>query len=586
MQKLFIYWFLLLISSSAFSIDVTKYDKIYNYFKDSSFNSLNSFGESYYKRGSLDSALVCFSIISGSYTADSKKLDDQIYAHAYNRCGAIYIQFNSYTKALNMFLKALEVCEYSDNENYTPKIYNNIASIYYLFHDYRTAESYCEKAYAIGLKYDDKEIQKTLLNNMIGINCYQQEYSKAKKHLSLLKLLQPEKQSTLNYYLCISNGALDLEQHKHKEALYWFKKSVLFTNCSSNPDRLKYVAFSNISKVYQYGLQYDSALVYLKRGEAIAIENKYDDLRFECYNDFSEIYRKSGNEKLSLFYKRKNLELADSIFSTKEFGQIKDLQFLHEMDKIEKQVYRLTDSQILKDNQIHFQQKILQTIICAFAIIVALLIIMYLQNRKLREANVELFNKNLEIIKSEENEKKKRKQTAGNNVNISLLDKRMSEDSEGIDNQMIEAVNSKMKYLNSVINEDEKKRMREAIEEVMDNTLEFCSVDFNLDKLAALINSKSKYVSQVINESYGKNFNVFVNEYRIKEARRRLMDTRTYGNFTIAYIATDVGFKSNANFNLVFKKVTGITPSVYQMMAKKRVQKIEESDQITPHERL
>lgn len=66
---------------------------------------------------------------------------------------------------------------------------------------------------------------------------------------------------------------------------------------------------------------------------------------------------------------------------------------------------------------------------------------------------------------------------------------------------------------------------------------------------------------------------MFVNEYRIKEARRRLMDIHTYGNFTIASIAIDVGFKSNANFNLVFKKVTGITPSVYQMMAKKRLQK-------------
>lgn len=574
MQKSILTGLYLLVSLSLFPMDLTKYDRIYNSLKNQSLQHLNTTGETYYKRNSLDSALVCFSIISASYNPETKVLDGQMYAHAYNRCGAIYIRLNSYTKALNMLLKGLEVCEQTGNEKYMSKIYNNIANVYYLFHDYRMAESYCEKAYEIGLKFNDLEIQKTVLHNMIGINCYLEEYSKAKKHLGLLKTLKSDDQPSFNYYYCICNGALKLEEHKYAEAIEWFKKSVSYAGYCPNPDRMKYVSYSNIARTFNYSHQYDSALVYLDKGKSLVLSQPDIDLRFECYENYSNLYRKKGDEKLSLYYKRKHLEIADSIFNAQEFGQIKDLQFLHEMDKIEKQIYRLNDAQVLKDNQIKSQQLVLRIIVCAFIIIAVLLVIMFFQNRKLREANVELFNKNLEIIKSEEIEKKNRKSAVEKLNSVEIISNDFVEPE--MESELEASDAAKVKYQNSVINEDEKKRIRESILDVMDNTDEFCSVDFNLEKMALLTNSKSKYVSQVINESWNKNFNVFVNEYRIKEARRRLMDISIYGNFTIASIATSVGFKSNANFNLVFKKVTGITPSVYQMMARKRVQKQNE----------
>lgn len=477
MRKLIICTFLFVISLSVYSIDITKYDRIYNHFKNYPSRSLSSLGESYYKSGLLDSALVCFSIISASYIPDAPKENSQLYAHAYNRCGVIYLQYNSYIKALNMFFKGLEICENTGDERYIPKILNNVASIYYLFRDYRTAESYCEKAYEMGLKYNDKEIQKTLLNNMIGINCYLREYSKAKAHLEQLELLKPEKNSPFNYYLCISNGALKLEEYKHEDALSWFKKAIAYVSYCPNPERLRYVAFSNISKAFQYSHRYDSALVYLKKGESIAFAYKYEDLRYECYNDFSELYQKMGNEQLSLFYKRKSLAIADSIFNIQEFGQIKDMQFLHEMDKIEEQIYRLNDAQMLKDNQIKSQQRILQIIICALIIIIILSIIMYLQNRRLREANVELFNKNLEIIKSEEKEKMSRKGLADTAPPPVLPDPAEQAEESLVNNENSDSqdfLNSKIKYQNSVINESEKRRIREAIQDVMDNTLEYC----------------------------------------------------------------------------------------------------------------
>lgn len=329
----------------------------------------------------------------------------------------------------------------------------------------------------------------------------------------------------------------------------------------------------------------DSALYYLNIGKNIAISHQYYNLLVECYKDFSELYTKKGDERLALEYKKKYLDIADSIFSLQTFGEIKDMQFLHEMDKIEQQVYRLTDTQLLKDNQIRMQQRILQIIIGVAVIIAIMLVIMYFQNKKLREANLELFNKNLEIIQSEENQKKSRMHISEPAAitppaeNVTAIPCQETPDTEKIPvteeaDGVKETQDKAAKYQSSTISEEEKQRIRESIENIMDNSLEFCSVDFNLEKLSSLVNSKSKYVSQVINETYQKNFNVFINEYRIKEARKRLTDIQKYGNYTIASIATSVGFKSNANFNLIFKKLTGMTPSVYQEMAKKHQERL------------
>ena len=46
------------------------------------------------------------------------------------------------------------------------------------------------------------------------------------------------------------------------------------------------------------------------------------------------------------------------------------------------------------------------------------------------------------------------------------------------------------------------------------------------------------------------------------------MDTNRYGNYTIKAIAESVGYKSPTNFISAFKNITGITPSVYQKIAK------------------
>jgi AraC-like DNA-binding protein len=83
-----------------------------------------------------------------------------------------------------------------------------------------------------------------------------------------------------------------------------------------------------------------------------------------------------------------------------------------------------------------------------------------------------------------------------------------------------------------------------------------------LDFLADKLSVSEKVISSLLNQHIGKNFNDFVNEYRVQEARKKLAEP-SLRRFTIAAIAFDSGFNSLPTFQRCFKQFTGITPSQY-----------------------
>ncbi len=70
-------------------------------------------------------------------------------------------------------------------------------------------------------------------------------------------------------------------------------------------------------------------------------------------------------------------------------------------------------------------------------------------------------------------------------------------------------------------------------------------------------------ITQIINQKIGKNFYQFVNEYRVQETKKRIVDP-AYNNLTILAIGFDSGFNSKSTFNAIFKSVTDMTPSEFK----------------------
>lgn len=86
--------------------------------------------------------------------------------------------------------------------------------------------------------------------------------------------------------------------------------------------------------------------------------------------------------------------------------------------------------------------------------------------------------------------------------------------------------------------------------------------ELTLTDVARALGITTKAVSETINQGFGKNFNDFVNEYRVAAVRERLA-AGEHRRHTILGIALDCGFNSKSTFNRVFKRLSGQTPVQY-----------------------
>lgn len=82
----------------------------------------------------------------------------------------------------------------------------------------------------------------------------------------------------------------------------------------------------------------------------------------------------------------------------------------------------------------------------------------------------------------------------------------------------------------------------------------------SLSILSKHCNLNEHYISRVFKEETGENYLAYLNKVRINEAKKLLGDT----NLKIYEIAEATGFSSHVNFNYVFNRIEGISPSAYR----------------------
>ncbi len=87
--------------------------------------------------------------------------------------------------------------------------------------------------------------------------------------------------------------------------------------------------------------------------------------------------------------------------------------------------------------------------------------------------------------------------------------------------------------------------------------------ELTLQQVANKLQVPTYQVSQALNDGMGKTFYDVVNNYRVEDAKRLLLDEKSR-NYTILSIGYEAGFNSKTTFNTVFKKFTGFTPTEFR----------------------
>lgn len=306
-----------------------------------------------------------------------------------------------------------------------------------------------------------------------------------------------------------------------------------------SPQQYAVAPLSEIVEYYDRENDLDSLYYWLTRYEKVA-DAGLPHIMADCQRSFMQYYIKTGEREKALDYSRRYLLAMDSLVNYNGFLRVSSRQ--------ERERETAAAAQIRNLEFTVSKQKFMLFAIVAVLVCLALA---WLVAKKMRRNMRQLFARNRELAILEE------EMTRGNSVSAGSA----TVDAEPARAAGAPAGDSAAGQWDEL--------MRQVRRQVSDPR-NFCDPDFSINALAALCNSNSRYISQAINETTGDNFRALVNGYRIREARRRLTSDSGFADLTIQSVGESVGFRSASNFINAFKKVTGMTPSLYQRMAKEK----------------
>lgn len=118
------------------------------------------------------------------------------------------------------------------------------------------------------------------------------------------------------------------------------------------------------------------------------------------------------------------------------------------------------------------------------------------------------------------------------------------------------------KYNSSLLSNVQKQQLANALDMLMMEK-EYLNEKLTIDEIAEKLKTNNRYLSQVINEVHNKNFYSYINTFRVKEAQKLLL-CQKHRKYSITGISKMAGFSSKSSFNEAFKRIVGVTPTIFK----------------------
>ncbi len=130
----------------------------------------------------------------------------------------------------------------------------------------------------------------------------------------------------------------------------------------------------------------------------------------------------------------------------------------------------------------------------------------------------------------------------------------------------IKAEAMRMRYTVSRIEKIDVDHILDMLKDLMENQRIFSDEDISLARLADELDITPYQISQILNERLNKNFNAFINEYRVREAEDYLLNDTRRSILSISYA---VGFNNVTSFYKAFDRIHHMTPAQFRSQNRK-----------------
>lgn len=508
-------------------------------------------------------SMLLFMIASQVSAVSKKPTDSQKLLATANR----YMSYEQYTEALPLYIKVLEKAESEDDKQLQAICLGNIGNIYGFMENTERAIYYYKKGFDISTKEKSTVQQLKFAINLVACYCMQGDLQNAQKYYKTQMSLPYKSNPMMRYYAYCNASSIAMLKGNVSVALYHQQQALQLVLDSGMDPAFEGAIHHDLGKIYYAAQQYSKAIEEYKKSCSIFGKIKRKKQEATVFRDLYVVCNRQKNNELAVYYKNRYLTLIDSLFDQQRMNAASAKLFDYEKQQNDMVINRLTN---------HNSYLMVST--CIFLLLAVLIAYLYFKlrqrNRHLLEAQRILVEKNEELLRNDAENQELRRQY------IEIID-RQKDLSYGIVKDNTDSLETtsgsssqedekKCADRNLPLSQEQTNRLLERINQVLADVNVISKVDFSLSMLAQMVDSNTKYVSTVINETYHKNFKSYLNDFRIREACRRLCDTDNYGNFTIQTIYQNLGYKTATGFIQAFRKINGMTPSQYQKLKREQ----------------
>lgn len=540
---------------------------IYLYFLFVSFNLVHAQVPTEADRKFDSIYFVTATEIAGTDVQRAFAIADSLYIHKTNDLqgvktlmlqAALYSQVGDPVEAILLALQAKELAVKSKDVNWQARILGFLSTQFRNMSLYEKSKSYLAEGVELSKQIKDEKRRDSFLGLVYQEWAYasiaDNELDEALRHVDLAEKyfsgitdsFQKDYLKGTNYYLYARTYLFKKDYQKSIE--YYNAALSLLSNNIGDIKLLTGFIYGELGAAYLAIKDYAKAKDYLDKSESIAMASDAVNLKIETYTSLSEYYKTIEDYKNYSAYQEKLISTTYAFNNLQKTAIDRMIQYLD------------SDVEKMSKNELMLLYSLGGLVIIGGGTL-------FYNNQKKKKA-AQRFKEIIKELREKEGTSQQRLTTTDAAMKAVVSNTKL-EETYNNDEPSKKTIN---------ISDKKEKEIFDGLKE-FEKSNGFIDRNISLATLAGQINTNTIYLSHILNNVYGKDFNLYINELRIKYAMLKLTTDKKYRTYKISYLAEEFGFSSHSKFSSVFKAITELTPSVFINHLEKEEQEQEQEQE-------